>query len=77
VGLGSDIRGGKVTRKEVRFSVTPEEWDEIMSYVKAKRRWHQISHFVRDCVYREMARNPAGRHDNRGGERTEASGGEE
>ena len=68
-------------RREVRFSVTPEEWLEITRYVAAKKRWKQVSHFVRDCVFQAMVRNPALRHDlggkEGGAERTEAPGGRE
>lgn len=51
-----------MSRFEVRFSVTPEERDEITAYVKSKKRWMHVSHFVRDCVYQAMLRNPAGGH---------------
>lgn len=45
-------------RREVRFSVTPEEYAEIQAYVESKKRWHRISHFVRDAVYQAMDRYP-------------------
>lgn len=66
-----------MSRLEIRFSVTPEEHAEITAYVKSKKRWKQVSHFARDCVFREVIRNPVGRHDLRGGEPTEMSGGKE
>ena len=75
MGVGADIRGGRVTRKEVRFSVTYEEWLEITRYVADKKRWKQVSHFARDCVFKTMGQNPVGRHDNRGGEPTDRSEG--
>ena len=47
---------------EIRFPVTPEEHAEILAYVKSKKRWKQVSHVARDCVYQAMWRNPAGGH---------------
>lgn len=66
---------------EIRFSVTPEEHAEITAYVKSKKRWKQVSHFARDCVYQAIWRNPMGGHGKpgkvAGGDSTERSGGKE
>ena len=64
-----------MSHPEIRFSVTPEEHAEITAYVKSKKRWKQVSHFARDCVFKTMGQNPVGRHDNRGGEPTDRSEG--
>ena len=45
--------------KEIRFTCTDEEAAEIRAYVQAKRRWKQVSHFVRDATFQAMERYPA------------------
>ena len=62
--------------REVRFTVTDEEYDDILAYVQRKRQWRQVSHFLRYVCFQAMGRNPVGRHDlRRGADRTEPSGG--
>lgn len=58
--------------KEIRSKVTDGEFAEIEAYVKSKKRWRKIGHFVRYAVFQAMERNPAGRHDlRRGADRTD------
>jgi hypothetical protein len=49
--------------REIRCTVTDEEYADIVAYVAKKRRWRRVSHFLRDACFRAMAYNPAGRHD--------------
>jgi len=48
--------------RKVSFSVSEEEYGDILDYVAAKKRWGRVSHFVRHVVFTEMERNPAGGH---------------
>ena len=60
-------------RREIRSEVTEEEYAEVVAYVKAKKRWRNVSAFVRDCVFKVIVQNPVGRH---GGASTSEQGGE-
>ena len=61
-------------RRELRVSVTEEEYAEVVAYVVRKKRWREVSHFVRDCVFQAISRNPPGRHvPVRGGDATEGT----
>lgn len=60
------------TSHKIEFSVDQEDYPAIAEY--ARRKGHRTpSTLARYAVYALMARNPVGRHDGRGADRTEAT----
>jgi len=55
------IKGDDMSR-EIRFTVTDEEYADVLAYVKEKRRWRNISAFLRDACFKEISRNRTGSH---------------
>ena len=67
-----------VPSKELRVTVSQEDYQRVADYVSSKRKWRRVGDFLRFAVFTVMERNPTGRHDkdrsDHGAERTEASG---
>lgn len=45
--------------REVRFTVTEDEYATLVEYVAAKRRWRRVSDFLRDACFQTIERYPA------------------
>jgi hypothetical protein len=42
----------------VSFGITSEERDELLSYIKHKKRWASMADLARDAVWQLVHRNP-------------------
>jgi hypothetical protein len=48
--------------KEIRCTVTDEEFDLVEAYIKRKGRWAKMPHFVRWVIFTELERGRPGAH---------------